>query len=121
MNASAVPGGALERRDVSRLIAIGDIHGCAAALDALVQALRPQANDTIVTLGDVIDWGPDSRGVIERLIVLDEQSRLVPLMGNHEEMLFGAMPASAASAGPRASPRSPPRRCSVRSTAGHSR
>ena len=46
-----------------RTIAIGDIHGCAAALRALVAAIKPAAEDTIVPLGDYVDRGPDSRGV----------------------------------------------------------
>ena len=53
-----------------RTIAIGDIHGCSAALDALLGAIRPSSEDCIVTLGDYINRGPDSRGVIERLIEL---------------------------------------------------
>ncbi len=48
----------------TRTIAIGDIHGCSAALDAI----RPRPEDTIVTLGDSINRGPDSRGVLDRLI-----------------------------------------------------
>ncbi len=44
-----------------RTIAIGDIHGCAKAVHALVQAIRPQREDTLVFLGDYIDRGPDSR------------------------------------------------------------
>jgi serine/threonine protein phosphatase 1 len=45
-----------------RTIAIGDIHGCAVALARLVDAMRPEAGDTLVFLGDYIDRGPDSRG-----------------------------------------------------------
>ena len=45
-----------------RTIAIGDIHGCSAALRAIVEAIQPTADDTIVTLGDYVDRGPDSRG-----------------------------------------------------------
>jgi serine/threonine protein phosphatase 1 len=74
-----------------RTIAIGDIHGCSAALDALIAAIRPGPEDCIVTLGDYINRGPDSRGVIERLIELKDRCRLVPLLGNHEEMLFEAI------------------------------
>jgi len=46
-----------------RFIAIGDVHGCSAALAALVRAIDPTALDTLVFLGDYIDRGPDSRGV----------------------------------------------------------
>jgi serine/threonine protein phosphatase 1 len=74
-----------------RTIAIGDIHGCAAALAALVEAVRPGPDDTLVPLGDYIDRGPDSKGVLDRLTALAEQCRLVPLLGNHEEMLVRAV------------------------------
>src|SRR5271165_4467013 len=74
-----------------RTIAIGDIHGCSAALEALIEAIRPCRDDCIVTLGDYINRGPDSRRVIERLIELKSRCRLVPLFGNHEEMLFTAL------------------------------
>ena len=71
-----------------RVIAIGDIHGCAAALGTLIEIVRPQPDDTIIPLGDCIDRGPDSRGVIEQLLALRDKCRLVPLMGNHEEMML---------------------------------
>jgi len=72
----------------ARVIAIGDIHGCAAALDTLLEAIRPQADDVLIPLGDCIDRGPDSRKVMERLLELREQCRLIPLLGNHEEMML---------------------------------
>jgi serine/threonine protein phosphatase 1 len=74
-----------------RTIAIGDIHGCALALAALIEAIRPCAQDEIVTLGDYIDGGPDSRGVLDQLLALSGRCRLVPLMGNHEQMLLAAL------------------------------
>jgi serine/threonine protein phosphatase 1 len=74
-----------------RLIAIGDIHGCSTALKALIEAIAPQAEDTIVVLGDVIDWGPDSRDCVRQIIDLPNRCRLVLVRGNHEEMLFAAL------------------------------
>ena len=74
----------------TRTIAIGDIHGCSAALDALLDAIRPRPEDIIVTLGDYINRGPDSRGVLDRLIKLSKQCRLIPLLGNHDQMLLEA-------------------------------
>jgi serine/threonine protein phosphatase 1 len=74
----------------NRLIAIGDIHGCSSALAVILKLIEPSVTDTIVTLGDVIDWGPDSKGVIDTLLTLDKQCNLVPILGNHEDMLLYA-------------------------------
>ena len=74
----------------NRTIAIGDIHGCIIALDALLEAIDPQESDLIIPLGDYVDRGPDSRSVIDRLIELSGRCRLVPLLGNHELMLLAA-------------------------------
>lgn len=74
-----------------RTIAIGDIHGCALALQRLLAEIRPAADDVLVTLGDYVDRGPDSRGAIEELLALARRCRLVPLLGNHEEMLLSAL------------------------------
>src|SRR5262249_47793301 len=74
-----------------RTIAIGDIHGCPDALAALLDAVAPGREDTVVTLGDYIDRGPDSRRVLDRLIALAGRCRLVPLLGNHEEALLSAL------------------------------
>jgi serine/threonine protein phosphatase 1 len=71
-----------------RTIAIGDIHGCLAALETLLAAIRPQADDRLVLLGDYVDRGPDSRGVIERLLQLQRQCHLVPILGNHDELML---------------------------------
>ena len=71
-----------------RLIAIGDIHGCSVALRTLIEAIDPGASDIVVTLGDYVDRGPDSKGVIDQLIELGKRTQLVALMGNHEEMMM---------------------------------
>lgn len=75
---------------MTRHIAIGDIHGCSQALAALVEAIQPRPEDVVITLGDYINRGPDSRGVIEQLLRLQQRCVLIPLMGNHEEMLMAA-------------------------------
>lgn len=74
----------------ARTIVIGDIHGCAQALEALLGAIQPQSDDRLVLLGDYIDRGEQSREVIERLLSLEYECRLVPLLGNHELMLMRA-------------------------------
>ncbi|MGD9648777.1 MAG: metallophosphoesterase [Pirellulales bacterium] len=73
---------------MGRTIAIGDIHGCDAALAAIVAAVAPTADDTLVVLGDFVDRGPNTRGVIDQLLALSQRCRLETLLGNHEEMLL---------------------------------
>ena len=74
-----------------RTIAIGDIHGCSAALKALLDAVQPNTDDLIITLGDYVDRGPDSRGVIEQLFTLQDRSNLIPILGNHEIMMLASV------------------------------
>ncbi len=75
---------------MGRVLAIGDIHGCAGALEALLDAVRPTLDDTVVTLGDYVDRGSRSREVLDRLIALSGQTRLVPILGNHDQMMLDA-------------------------------
>jgi serine/threonine protein phosphatase 1 len=74
----------------SRTVAIGDIHGCSVALAALINLIDPQPDDTIITLGDYVDRGLDSRGVLDQLIALQSRCNLVPILGNHDEMMLNA-------------------------------
>jgi serine/threonine protein phosphatase 1 len=74
-----------------RTLAIGDIHGCDVALDTLLAKLSVTGDDTVVVLGDVVDRGPGSRQVIERLLALRSQCRLILILGNHEEMMLDAL------------------------------
>lgn len=73
-----------------RTIAIGDIHGCDVALNALLDAIQPCQLDQVVTLGDVIDRGPGSCTVVERLLELSQICELISINGNHEMMLLAA-------------------------------
>ena len=71
-----------------RFFSVGDIHGCAAELEALLRGLRAGAGDTIAFVGDYIDRGPASSAVIDQLIALRQRSdiRTIFLKGNHEDM-----------------------------------
>jgi serine/threonine protein phosphatase 1 len=73
-----------------RTLAVGDVHGCSTALDAVLAAVRPAADDLLIFLGDYVDRGPDSRGVIDRLLALRQAHRVVALRGNHELMMWRA-------------------------------
>lgn len=78
-----------------RAYAIGDVHGRLDLLDQMLAAIaadleaKPAAKVALVMLGDLIDRGPDSSGVVERLRQFhDPRFKLVCLMGNHEEVLL---------------------------------
>lgn len=73
---------------MARHLAIGDIHGCINALTTLIDLVGFRHDDTIVTLGDYIDRGPDSRAVVDLLITLDQTHNLIALRGNHEIMML---------------------------------
>jgi serine/threonine protein phosphatase 1 len=73
-----------------RTFTIGDVHGCLVQLDALLESIKFLAEDHVVMLGDYVDRGPDSKGVMERVIRLQNQCQLIALMGNHEEMMLAA-------------------------------
>lgn len=71
-----------------RTFAVGDIHGDLVHLNALLSILPPlDEQDTLVFLGDYLDRGPDSAGVVERLRTLPAQtsSQVVMLRGSHED------------------------------------
>lgn len=70
------------------IYAIGDIHGQLTKLNGLLEALPLRPDDELVFLGDYVDRGPDSRGVIQRLIELDRSRYCVFLRGNHEDMFL---------------------------------
>lgn len=73
-----------------RTLVIGDIHGCLKALKSLIEYIGPTPEDSLITLGDYIDRGPHSKGVIDYLIELQTTHQLVPLKGNHECMMENA-------------------------------
>jgi serine/threonine protein phosphatase 1 len=73
-----------------RTLAIGDIHGCSRALDRLLELVAPRPDDLVITLGDYVDRGPDTRGVLVRLLGLSRRCRHVALRGNHELMMLAA-------------------------------
>lgn len=89
-----------------RIYAIGDIHGCADRLWALHEAIaedfarRPVESAVLLHLGDYVDRGPDSAGVVARLVSGDLVAgvRTVNLMGNHERTMIDALEGAGASA-----------------------
>lgn len=81
-----------------RIYAIGDIHGRLDLFEALLARIdadnagRPPADVRLILLGDLIDRGPSSAGVIEKAMLLKRSSPAVSiLMGNHEEVFLRAI------------------------------
>jgi serine/threonine protein phosphatase 1 len=83
---------AVSLTDDQRLYVIGDIHGRSDLLDEMIQRIgqdlvsNPPGSAAVVTLGDYVDRGPDSRGVLDRLTRNPFPIPYVPLKGNHEEL-----------------------------------
>lgn len=71
---------------------ISDIHGCLDTLRVLVETqIVPGKDDTLIFLGDYIDRGPHSKGVIDYIMQLQQQEfSVVPLKGNHEDFMVKA-------------------------------
>ena len=74
----------------TRVLTVGDIHGCLAQLDALLNAVQLTSEDHLVLLGDLVDRGPDSAGVLRRVQSLAASHRVTVIMGNHEQMMLEA-------------------------------
>jgi serine/threonine protein phosphatase 1 len=76
------------------LYAIGDVHGCAATLDRLLERLALTPDDRVVFIGDYVDRGPDSAAVLDRMLRMeaDAEAGTGPacffLRGNHDQMLL---------------------------------
>jgi serine/threonine protein phosphatase 1 len=77
-----------------RTIAVGDVHGCIHALDAVLDAIQPGGDDQLVLMGDYIDRGHESRAVIDRILELSGRCHVVSLLGNHELMLLRGLAAA---------------------------
>jgi serine/threonine protein phosphatase 1 len=70
------------------LYAIGDIHGMREELEELLGKLPLEEGDKLVFIGDYVDRGPDSKGVVEFLLGLRQRHECVFLIGNHEGMFL---------------------------------
>lgn len=85
--------GRFSKQVVRRRFVVGDVHGCSRTLRKLVEdAIKPGPDDILYLLGDYIDRGPDSKGVLDYLMELfmgDYDLR--PLRGNHEQLLLDAI------------------------------
>jgi serine/threonine protein phosphatase 1 len=80
--------------DDTRLYAIGDIHGCIRQLVELIDAIDadlkafPVKRHRIITLGDYVDRGPDSKAVLQFLIECRKTRPMICLRGNHDQRML---------------------------------
>lgn len=76
----------------SLIYAIGDVHGCRDLLEELLEEVNPDLDrHRLVFVGDYIDRGPDSRGVVDLILGLKKKynsENIICLMGNHERMFL---------------------------------
>lgn len=69
--------------------AVGDVHGCLTQMQALMGKIRAKDADApIVFVGDYVDRGEDSAGVLRTLYEMRDDPRIICLPGNHEEMML---------------------------------
>jgi len=68
-----------------RQIYIGDVHGCLEELEELLRLVEPGNRDRLLFVGDLVDRGPDSIGVLTLVQQLVETGRASVVVGNHED------------------------------------
>lgn len=77
---------------MEKIWAIPDIHGCLETLKSLIfQQIKPDKSDHLIFLGDYIDRGPDSKGVLDLIMGMEENGfHVTALVGNHESICIHA-------------------------------
>ena len=79
----------IARQGYTRRLVIPDIHGCINSLKGILDKINLQKSDQLFFLGDFIDRGPSSSGVLNLILELQKDSYAIfPLRGNHEQMLL---------------------------------
>lgn len=77
---------------MGRILACSDIHGCFDEFDQLLLECKYSPNsDQLFLLGDYIDRGPNSRGVVQRARKLQQEYGVICLYGNHEDLAYNAL------------------------------
>ncbi|MDQ3392761.1 MAG: serine/threonine protein phosphatase [Bacteroidota bacterium] len=77
---------------IEKIFAITDIHGCVKTFRSLVEnIIKLTPKDQLYLLGDYIDRGPDSKGVIDFILELQDRGfQVFPIRGNHEQFILSA-------------------------------
>lgn len=72
--------------ETRRIIAVGDVHGCIATLQQLIETINPERGEQLVFLGDLIGRGTHSKKVLDYVTSLAADCSCHFIMGNHELM-----------------------------------
>ena len=75
---------------MTRYIAITDIHGELGKLESVLSKIETRPDDIFVFMGDYIDRGPDSKGVVDKILKISEKFETICLIGSHEYALLHA-------------------------------
>ena len=73
-----------------RTLAVGDIHGCLKSIETLMNCVGLGPNDRLILLGDMVDCGLNTKGVIDWILEKRKSIEIITLGGNHEEMMLAA-------------------------------
>jgi hypothetical protein len=76
-------------RMAPRTFVIGDVHGCVDELDRLLEKIAPVEGDTVAMVGDLVNKGPDSLGVLKLCRQIGAQA----VLGNHDDLVLRAIAA----------------------------
>lgn len=78
----------------NKYLAIGDVHGCSKTLAVLLDLIKSDENlisREIIFVGDYIDRGPDSKGVVDQIIEFSRIKKTINIRGNHEQMMLDVL------------------------------
>ena len=75
---------------MARYIVITDIHGELGKFENLFSKIKTRPDDIFVFLGDYIDRGPNSKGVVDKVLEISEKFETITLIGSHEYALMHA-------------------------------
>jgi predicted phosphodiesterase len=73
-----------KRKNEKRIIAIGDVHGCATELEELLELLQPSDSDVVIFVGDLINKGPNN----SKVLTIANELNAIYIRGNHEQRLL---------------------------------
>lgn len=82
----------IEKPKKGKRFAISDVHGCSKTFDAILKTIRLKKKDQLFLVGDMVNRGPSSHEVLDKIIKLKEKGYQVYFIrGNHEQMVLNTI------------------------------